>query len=173
MKIVNLAGIAMAGIAAFASASSMAETINVSCSWVQTNVQSDRTGAGVTSACSTSSGELIATRLEGYDYSVSYSQPVSCEITTEPNINFSGSCQNPSFTKTIVQPESASSCNVGHYLGNACANSFSSPGFGAYVAATCGAGCSVSFENLGWTSLCPHPGSSPSGSPELAAYCAN
>lgn len=164
MRVLKLLGVAALASIAFSTTNAMAQTQNVpvSCNWVQTGSQSGPFTAIITFQCQESGGNVAATR--SLTYTAPSWQVSNCSISLASGVYNSGSCQSASLYR--IEPIPPSLCaKAGTYLVNLCANSAGN----IPVQSACGSNCSLRFETVGWTSMCPAVGEG--RSPEVKVFC--
>ncbi len=179
MRVIKMLGSVAISFAAFIGLSANAQT-PVSCTWtvVSSYGPPNNTYRNIVRECRESNNALVATQsFVGY----SNGDVQNCVLTPAANITYTGSCMSPSFFRNVASSSSAQSSSTASNVsscttpgmqvhGGFCANSadpalLSNP---TYIA-RCGAGCSLEFKNVGWTSRCPNSGNG--RSPEYGVFC--
>lgn len=164
MRVLKLLSVVAMVSAAFSATNAMAQTQNVpvSCNWVHASSQSGASAAIVTFQCKEANNNVAATR--SLTYSAPTWQVTYCTISLASGVYNSGSCQSASLYR--VEPIPPSLCaKAGTYLVNMCANSM----VNIPVQSACGSNCSLRYETVGWTSMCPAVGEG--RSPEVKVFC--
>jgi hypothetical protein len=182
MRVIKMLGAALIGFAALVGVSVNAQTL-VSCSWNTVSSEGPSNGSVkyIVQQCKESNGAVIATR--NFVWSAANGLQ-SCSMTTAPSISYTGDCLqpvSPTFYRAVVSSSSAQSSSTASSVsacttpgmqvhGGFCANSvnpalLTNP---TYIA-RCGAGCSLEFKSVGWTSTCPNSGNN--RSPEYGVFC--
>jgi hypothetical protein len=168
MRVIKMLGAALLGCAALMSVGvSAQQVVPVSCTWgvISSTGPQDNSWRDIVRECRESNSALVATQsFRGFaNGTVS-----NCALAPAANISYTGACMSPSFSKTITSPTCTTPGMQVH--GGFCANSadpalLTNP---TYLA-RCGAGCSLEFKNVGWTSKCPNSGNG--RSPEYGVFC--
>lgn len=163
MRVIKVLRVAFFCCLAVIGVSANAQT-PVSCNWATISSEGPPNGSSryISQQCNESNGTFVA----GRSFVWVQGSITSCNLSTATNVTYTGDCMSPSFFRTSI-PSTPACANAGKYLGNVCGNSASN----IPVHLACGSNCSLRFETVGWTAMCPHPGQSPAGSPELKVFC--
>lgn len=179
MSIVKMLGAALLSYIALMCVSANAQQVPVSCTWsvVSSYGPPDNSWRDIVRQCKESNGTLVATQsFRGFpNGSMS-----NCSLSLASNIGYTGACATPSFYRTTSSSSSAQSSSAassvstcttpGLRVYGACASSYT-PALLTQpnIVARCGTGCTLVYQELGWTSACPNMYEG--RSPEFGLYC--
>lgn len=178
MRAIKILGAALLVCVGCIGVSANAQT-SVSCNWgvVSSYGPPDNSWRDIVRECREPNGTLVATQsFRGF----ATGGTSNCSLSLATNISYTGACMSPSFTRNVTPASSAQSSSVassvsacstpGMRIQGGCANSYDSSMLTnpTYVS-RCGAGCTLEYRSLGWTSACPSSGNG--RSPEYGLFC--
>lgn len=179
MSLVKMLGTALLSCIVLTCMSANAQQVPVSCTWsvVSSYGPPDNSWRDIVRQCKESNGTLVATQsFRGF----ANGNVSNCSLSLASNISYTGACITPSFYRTTSSSSSAQSSSAassvsacatpGLRVHGGCANSYT-PALltQANILARCGAGCTLQYQEVGWTSACPYSGQV--RSPEFGLYC--